>query len=163
MNLEEILRKAQKWSEKLPDLEQYTERPWLEISFGSPDNSSILHLFNEGGEYLRSVNGDYIAGKWRILHNTNKLVIDKGEERGFLYDLIFLNQDFFILEKHGPKDTFDEKYLFLIHEPLGKGLNQEEAWELFAENTRYNNRVILWLAVFLFIIVGTIIYFITGS
>jgi hypothetical protein len=155
--------KAKKWSEKLSDLGQYTDRPWLEITFGSPETSTILHLFNEGGEYLRSVNGDYKAGKWRILEATNKLVVDKGEDRGYLYDLVFLNQDFFILEKHGNKDSLDDKYLFLIYEPLGKGLTQAECWKLFEDSNQFNNKVILWLAIFIFLVIGTIAYFVISS
>jgi hypothetical protein len=161
---EEILQKATKWSEKLSDLVKYTDRPWLEVSFGSPQSPTILHLFNEDGAYLRSVNGDYIAGKWRILEATNKLVVDKGEDRGHIFDLLFLSSDFLILQKHGQKEEdFEEKYLFLIYEPLGKNLDREACWELFAQNNQYNNNVILWLFLFLVLVVGTIIYFLSGS
>ncbi|MBK7870334.1 MAG: hypothetical protein IPJ74_06410 [Saprospiraceae bacterium] len=111
-----ILPKVRAWSEDLREEQFYLARPWMEIRDDDSFHELILHFFNGEGEYIKSVDGEVEVGSWR--HQNNKLMImDKDGEEGELFDLTYLDGQFFILKKSGGKG-----YLFLALEPIGRPL-----------------------------------------
>jgi len=137
--LDQIIKDIRPLGEDLREEEYYLEKPWLEIRDDVHFHKAILHFFNEGGEYLRSVDGDVSGGSWRYMERSNKLLIEHsgGAE---LYDLAFLDGKFFILDKHGDQERLGQrKYTVLIHEPLGKRLEWRDAMEYLYNSYRNKN------------------------
>ncbi len=115
------------WGQDLIETEYYTEdggKPWLEFRDQPDFQEVVIHFFNPDGEYLRSVNGNVAKGKWRLLERTNKMIIemgggkDKGGGLNELYELVYLDSNFFILQKHGAA----QKYLVMGYEPVVRGM-----------------------------------------
>ena len=48
----------------------------MEIRDDENFHEAVLHFFNEGGEYLQSVNGNISKGRWRLMGNSNKIIIE---------------------------------------------------------------------------------------
>ncbi len=116
--LKSVLGKVRPWSEDLREEQFYTNRPWLEIRDDDSFHATVLHFFNEDSEYIRSVDGDLSIGSWR--HQNNKLMIILGDG-GELYDLAFLDGQYFILQKSG-----GGSYFFMLIEPMGR--NFKDRW-----------------------------------
>jgi hypothetical protein len=85
-----------------------------------------MHFFNDKGEYLRSTNGDILKGRWRLLPDTNKIIIEAGSSE--LYDLAYLDSAFFILRKSGAPGG--RKYFVMGIERYVKGLEWREFVDL---------------------------------
>ncbi len=136
--LEVALRDLSKLGEDLHETEFYVSpggKPWLEISDDPNVQEAVLHFFNEGGEYLLSVEGNVTKGKWRLLDGTEKLIIERGPHHVELFEKVFLNRYFFVLRKHG---NFRRKgrYLFLGYEPYVTGLTWKQAVDLMYDEYR---------------------------
>jgi hypothetical protein len=163
--LDEILPALFKSSEDLREIQYYVSeggKPWLEIKDDAGFQESVLHFFNENGEYLQSVDGNITKGHWRLLDGTNKIIIEQGTERhpvrSELFELAFLNSNFFILRKHGNQQIKGRhKYFAMGYEPAVRNLKWRDYIELL-----YNERrrqfglfhlilIILVVAVILFI------------
>ncbi len=128
-----IIPKIYYLGEDLDEMENYTNKPWLQITDNYDDNDVVLHIFkpkiepNDRGSdtaYLRSVNGNLSQGSWNYLPDTNQLMINHGG-RYELYNLAFLNENFFILVKHGnvyesTQAHNGQKYFFMVREKLAK-------------------------------------------
>ncbi len=115
------------WGEDLIETGNYVAdggKPWLEFRDHVNFQETVVHFFNPDGEYLRSTNGNVVKGRWRLLEDTNKMIIDigggkdKGGGLSELYELIYLDSTFFILQKHGD----DKKYLAMGYEPSVRGM-----------------------------------------
>lgn len=155
--LDQIIPIVRPWSEDLREEGFYTERAWLEIRDDVHFHKAILHFFNEGGEYLRSVDGNVSHGSWRYLERSNKLLIEHsgGNE---LFDLAFLDSQFFILDKHGDQEKLGQrKYTVFIFEPLGKRLEWRDAMELLFNNYRSNNNYYITLGLIILLIIAIIV------
>ena len=121
--LDFILPKIGKSSSSLGSLDLYTNgNYWLEINDDDNAHESILHMFgNEespdprGDEqsYKYSIDGNMLNGEWARMGNRSLFIKVPGLEF-VMYDLVFLNEDFFILKKHG--NHKGAKYLFLASE-----------------------------------------------
>ncbi len=156
--IDNIIKKIRPWSEDLREEKFYVNRPWYEIRDDEDFHSHILHFFNPGGEYLRSEDGTVSAGKWRYLESTNKLIITPAKGDQELYELAFMDSNFFILKKHGKPGK--RKYFFLIFEPVGLKikLNWTTAVEmLFGQYRDTNNFYLIFGLAILFIIVIIIV------
>ena len=132
--LDIIIPEVRKWGEDLAETKYYSHpggKPWLEVRDEENFHNTVLHFFNDNGEYLRSTDGNVIKGRWRLLEGTNKMIIeagDKGGGMGELYELAYLDTYFFILKKHGSQSR-RKKYFAMGFEPYVKGLE----WRDFAE------------------------------
>ena len=139
------------FSEDLYEKEYFLEKKWLQVS--DHDYQKRLHIFRENGQYLESIDGNVLMGTWSILENSNTIIFEKpglgqqSEKR--LYELAFLNEDFFILKKHGNRTGFENQYLLLGREAIVSGLTWEEVVELIY--TRYKNNKKLVRAIVLLI------------
>lgn len=131
-HLNAVLGKVRPWSEDLREEQFYINRPWLEIRDDDAFHATVLHFFNEGGEYIRSTNGDLAIGNWR--HQNNKLMIILGDG-GELYDLAFLDGQYFILQKSG-----GGSYFFMMFEPAGRAFKDRwlDAVEMLFKKSQSN-------------------------
>jgi len=136
-------------------------KPWLEIRDDAGFQEMVLHFFNEGGEYLQSVDGNVSKGKWRLLDGTNKIIIEQGGSdrnpgRSELFELAFLNAKFFILKKHGNQVKKGKKYFFMGFEPFVRGLKWKDCVDLLFNEYRSqwgSFQYILILAIVIVIVV----------
>lgn len=159
--LDTIIPMVRHWSEDLEEMENYENYPWLEVSDEDDFHKTILHFFNSGGEYLRSTEGNVKGGSWRYLEEANKLMLEyRGKTE--LYELAFLvDKRFFILQKHGNPEKFNQrKYLMMIFEPVGRGLEWRDAMELLFNTYRSRNT---WFRYALYIILLVIALFVALS
>ncbi|MEM1219362.1 MAG: hypothetical protein AAGH79_10635 [Bacteroidota bacterium] len=166
--LDLIIPEIRQWGEDLNETKFYVQKggkPWMEIRDEANFTSTILHFFNEGGEYLRSTNGDIIRGKWRLLENTNKMIIEAaggGKDKGGseLYELAYLDNAFFILKKHGQQNR-KRRYFAMGYEYAVKGLEWKDYIELLfntyrSKHSNYRSVIIIIMVVIVIIVLLSI-------
>lgn len=151
--LDTILPEMQQWGEDLIEQEyfvQYGGKPWLEVTDDEHALEDVLHFFNDDGEYLRSIDGNVFKGSWRLLPNTNKIVIEQGSgtTKTEMYDLAYLDDYFFILQKRGDQPRKgNAKYLAMGYEPAVSGLEWRDYVEALFNNYRNRSktyRIVIW-------------------
>ena len=152
--LELVLSEIGQWGEDLAETEYYAVeggKPWMEIRDSPAFQEHVLHFFNPNGEYLQSVNGIVYKGKWRLLDNTNKIILDINGPMGgksTLYDLAFLSDAFFILQQSGVLGP--SRYLVLGYEGYISGLEWRDYVELLfntyrQQATSYQTYIIIFV------------------
>ncbi len=154
--LDFVIPLVKPWGEDLREWENYMDVRWLEIRDEETFHETVLHIFREGGEYLISTDGNIAGGEWSILNNSNTMIVNRG--RGSeLFDLAFMNKDFFILKKHGnQKRIRQEKYFILGREGAVKGLEWRDIIELMFNQYRSNGRFIV-MSTMLIVVMAIII------
>ena len=171
--LDQMLPSIRHLSEDLRELKFYVMeggKPWLEIRDDPGFQETVVHFFNDGGEYLQSVDGNVTRGRWRLLDQTNKIIIEQGgggkggdPNRSEMYELAFLTPQFMILKKHGDQSRKGKKkYFFLGYEGTVRGLKWLDCVELLFNEYRnqwsnFNTMVVL--AVVVLIILFFLSYF----
>jgi hypothetical protein len=157
--LDAIIPKIRSWGEDLYEEHFYLGKPWMEMRDDENFHTAVLHFFNEGGEYLKSVDGDISSGSWRYMEGSNKFLIGEGGRDGELYDLAFLDGQFFILSKHGDQERMGQrKYFVMVIEPVAKSLEWRHAMEMLFNKYRNNNS--FFMIIMLIILVIVAIFFI---
>lgn len=159
--IEFILGDVAPYGEDLEETDFFVEKRWLEVSDRDDDTNIVLHIFGDGGNYMRVVNGNISNGGWSMLENSsNTMLINEGG-RYELFDKVFLNGDFMILKKHRNQHTpvIGSKYFFIARESMVKGGDTVMSWldimELWYNVYRLNNFYIA--SVVLIIIFGIFI------
>jgi len=157
--LKVIIPKVRQYGEDLREENFYLGKPWLEISDDERHHHVILHFFNEGGEYLQSTDGDISAGSWRYLDSANKFMINGRNDGGpELFDLAFLDGEYFILKKHGRQWKKDRtNYFVLIHERVGSRLEWRDAIIKLYKKTQNFNSLYSVLAIIILLIIAIVI------
>mgnify|MGYP005858014309 CR=1 FL=1 len=158
-----ILPKVAPYSDDLAETSFWLGKRWKEVREDEGFHEAILHIFNEGGEYLLSLDGNVVKGTWRQLAGSNTLILEMSG-KGELFDLKFLNDDYLILSKHGDQDRKGlRRYFCLMHEPAlqnktsGGELDWRQAMEkLF--NVWRENSLSLWVWTFLVGLLGLTLY-----
>lgn len=163
-NMEEylnvILPAIRQWSEDLREEEFYLGKGWLEIRDQDDFHESVLHFFNDEGEYLQSVDGNVHKGIWRYMPQVNKLMIEQmaggNVIKSELFDLAYMDDKFFILKKHGDQvRKGNSKFWVMGQERAVAGLEWRDIMELLFNKYRDNSsfyRTALILVVILAII-----------
>ncbi len=159
--LDQILPKIRPWGEDLYEKEYYLDTRWLEIRDDEQFHESVLHIFREENEYLISIDGNITLGVWEILNKSNTIIIKKtvGDSviTSELYDLAFLNKDFFILRKHGNQiRKGGKKYFVLAREGSVRGLEWRDVMELLYNQYRNNST---WIVALIALIVAVLLLF----
>ncbi len=118
--LDDLVPEIKHWSEDLDEKEYYTgDFPWRELRDEEDFDASIMYFFKEESEFLYSINGNVQAGQWRHLQS-NKLLLEKNFGQHIdseLYNMLYMNEDFFILEKPGDQRALGKsKYLVLVRD-----------------------------------------------
>ena len=156
--LDNILPLIRPWSEDLYEEEYYLNTRFLEVRDDEHFHETILYIFRPKGELMVVRDGDINGARWKTLPNSNTMILDQGN-RSELYDLAFMNSDFFILRKHGDQSRKGmRKYFVLGRESLVGRLEWRDMMELMFNLYRSNSNVIVYVAV-LVVIVAAIILF----
>ncbi len=161
--LDEIIPNVKPWSEDLREEEFYLDTRWLEIRDTDDFLEKVLHIFRAESEYLLSIDGNISNGKWRRLEKSNTLIVEQAAGgtvvKSELYDLAFLNKDFFILRKHGDqKRKGQPKYRVLCNEAVVKDLEWREIMDKLFNNYRNNSQFIFFMAVVIITVVGVLVF-----
>ena len=147
-----VLTKIDYFSKSLEEEEYFVSKRWLEVREDDPFQEVVLHIFNEGGEYLISIDGNIQKGNWRYLKESNTLITEclgKNE----LYDPAFLNNDFFVLHKHGNQTNKGQRrYLVLGREKFVQHLHWKEVLDKMYNIYRSNSQLIFYILVGIIII-----------
>ena len=145
-------------SEDINEIVNYSSeggKPWMEVRDDVSFNSVVLHFFNKNGEYLRSTNGDIFKGKWRTLPDSNKIIIDAGASE--LFELAYLDRNFFILKKHG--NHSHRKYFCMGSERLVRNIEWKDYVELLFSNYESNvSKFKITLTLVVLAIIGLILF-----
>lgn len=156
--LDQLIPIVRPWGEDLYEEKFYVDKPWLEVRDDEHFHHAVLHFFNEGGEYLKSVDGNVNAGSWRYLPGTNKLILEVGMGESELYDLAFLDGQFLVLSKHGDQQRLGQrKYFVMVFEPIARRLEWRDAMMYLFSKYRNNNSFYITIAVIILLIVAIIV------
>lgn len=149
--LNKILPQIRPNSEDLREENYYIGKHWIEFRDEDDFHEVVMHVFNPDGEYIRVVDGEYATGDWRFLGN--KFVIDSRE----VFELAFLDGDFFILKKHGNPNAMNRKYFVMIKEAVAKRVEWREALELLFNKYQNNNNFYVTISVIILLIIAIIV------
>jgi hypothetical protein len=150
--LDKILPNIRPHGEDLREEKFYLGKHYLEVRDDESFHDVVLHVFNAEGEYISSTNGKVDCGEWRLLGN--KMNFGPSTCEGCLYDLAFLDDEFFILQRHGNTRLFERKYMVLIVEKLAKKMEWNESMEYLFDKYR-NSSAFYWLvAMIVFLLIA---------
>jgi hypothetical protein len=143
-------------SDGLEDKILYLDKRWVEVRDDVNFQENVLHVFKDGGTYLRILEGDISAGNWEL--NIDGFVI-KFAGKHELYELVFLNEDFFILKKHGDQASKGQRtHFFLAREKVADGKEWMDLLEvmftMYKENSNY-----IAVVIFIILIAAIILFF----
>ena len=141
-----ILPKITKYSENIEE-QGFLETRWLEVRDADTYHETVLHVFLKGGEYLVIIDGNITKGAWQSI--LGGFAIQYGKNNEF-FEPVFLNEDFFILRKHGREEK--SKYLVFGEESEISDLQWRDIMELLFNIYRSSARFSLLLFVVVAII-----------
>ncbi len=152
--LDKIIPVIRQWSEDLREENFYVGNHWIEIRDDESFHELVLHIFNAENEYLKSVDGALTVRTWR--HQANKLFIgmDEDQEEGEVYELAFMDPEFFILKKHSNPKSLERRYFVLVKESIARKLEWREALELLFNKYKNNNSFYWTMAVIVLLIIA---------
>lgn len=159
--LNEIIPLVRPWGEDLREEEFYIDTRWLEIRDNDDFHESLLHIFRPDGEYMLSVDGNIYKGGWSRLPKSNTIILEQqgGGGKSELFDLAFMNADFFILKKHGNQGRIGKrKYFVMGRENLVRGLEWRDVMELLFNRYRNNSQIIVWVVALVIIVAFVVVY-----
>lgn len=156
-----ILPKVIPYGEDLREEKFWISKRWKELRDEEGFHEAILHIFNTGGEYLLSLDGNVVKGTWKRLNQDNTLILEiSGKSE--LFDMRFLNPDFMILSKHGDQARKGmRRYFCLVHEKASKAGGKEMDWRNLMEklfNIWRDNSLSLWAWLIFIVALGFILY-----
>lgn len=133
---------------------------WIKMSDKPGMTTISMHTFIRASNEIRIANDGVMDGLvFRVL-NSKRVIIGQSMHRdAFLYELAFLDNDFFILKQHGNEANFRKgKYLFFCREGIGDKLTWNQALEKMVD--RYRNNEFPWvlIAVIAAIVLGVLVY-----
>jgi len=132
-HLNYILPFVDKTGEDLSEERFWFQKRWKEIRDDEDFHESVLHIFNAGGEYLLVVDGNIMKGSWSKLGAYNTLILNISG-RNELFDLGFLNNQYFILKKHGDQiRKGNRKFFMMVEERSAYSQGREIDWRNLME------------------------------
>lgn len=140
------------YSEELSDSNLFIGTRWTEIRDNVHFHEALIHVFKSEGAYHRILDGDISTGSWAL--DLGGLTLKFGGHE--LYELVFLNEDFFILKKHGKRSGKQQQgYLVFVKESIAKRREWTEILESLYKlyQTDGNYLLIIFLVVALISVV----------
>lgn len=145
-------------SQSLGDEDYFLNRQWIRMSDDIGHTAVQLYIFQSGGRIFISNDGKVENGSWNVLDGTQKIIIGAGSMGGILYNLVFLDADFFILKRHGSLHGVKNKYLVFANERIAARMEWDQSLEMLADKYRNTNTSFLLISlVLLLIIIGFIV------
>ena len=130
----------------------FLDTRWLEVRDDVNFQENVLHIFQEDGTYLHILDGDISKGNWE--NSVGGLIVKHGDKHQ-LFECVFLNDDFFILKKHGSAALRGQrKYFFMVREGFSNGHEWHELIEMMFRVYRSNTFYYLMV---LFVVITVII------
>lgn len=152
-----ILPRVRQWSEDLYEEGNYVGKPWLEIRDDVNFHDSILHFFNEGGNYMKVTNGNISGGRWEFVENANKFILQAGKSNA-MYELAYLDRNYFILKKLGDQRRLGQKEFWVMgFEPVVKRLEWRDCMEMMYNQFRENNNSYVNLGIIIIVVIAIIL------
>ncbi len=139
--LEDLLPQVQRYSEDLREQEFFIEKHWIEKRDDETFQQTRLYIFRDSGDCIVSTDSQVDFGQWEILGDSNKMIINGST----LYTLSFLDEEYFVLRKHGNVPPFQDRYLLLVNEPLSR-MEWNEILESLFNKYRNSNSFFFLLA-----------------
>lgn len=159
-HLDFILPKVMPYGEDLREEHFWLSKRWQEVREDEGFHEALLHIFNPGGEYMLSVDGNIVKGGWRRLYEDNSLIIEMGG-RTELFDVIYLNGDFLVMSKHGDQARKGQrKYFMLVREGAIRSRDGMPDWRNMMEalfNVWRENSLSLWAWFIFIVIIGVLV------
>ncbi len=154
--IDELMKDMRRFSEGLHETEFYLNTRWREVRDDIEFQETVLHVFKEGGVYLRILDGDIATGNWE--QTIGGLVI-KFSGKHELYELVFLNEDFFILRKHGNQALKGRrKYFFMAREAVARRREWVDLLDLMYEIYKGNSNYVAVVIVVL-LVIAVVVFF----
>lgn len=158
--IDDILRIIAKNSNSITEEEYFVDRQWVEMSDDLGENAVKLFVFQGGGgggSILMSTNGRVENASWSVLDRTQKIIISSGMQGGELYNLAFLDADFFIIRRHGDPRAHPRRYRMFVNERVAGRLEWNEALEMLY--AKYRNTSTPFLIAALLVVLTIILFF----
>lgn len=152
--LGKVLPAIRQHSEDLREQEYYLNRNWVELRDDEDFHEVILHIFGEGGDYTCVTDGNIDCGEWRIMNG--KFVYGPSSCDAEVFELVFLDEDFFILTKHGNSRKYDRRFRVFLIEPLSRRLVWNEAVEYLFDKYRNSNGFLMTAAVLFVVVIALV-------
>lgn len=152
--LNKVLPAIRQHSEDLREMEYYVGRNWIEIRDDEDFHEVIMHIFGEGGDYTCVTDGNIDCGEWRLLNG--KFVYGPSSCDAEVFELAFLDEEFFILTKHGNFRKYDRRYRVFLIEPLARRLVWNESIEFLFDKYRNSNGFLMTAAILLVLIIALV-------
>ncbi len=145
------------YSERLDSYEFYVDRRWIEVRGDMDFQEAILHVFKEGGQYMRIMEGDIETGSWE--HDLNGFILQYQGGYEF-YELLFLNENFFILRKHGDHIAKgnNTKYLFYTTESIFYKYEWPDILHLMFDTIYKQNSNYLFVLLMFIVVVAIMVF-----
>lgn len=153
--LDNILPQIRQHSEDLNEQRFYLGKHWIDVRDDEDFHDIIMHIFNDEGEHVNVKDGEMECGGWRLMGG-NKIMFGDSTCEGVVYNLAFLDDDFFVLHRHGNTRKFEHKYLFLVREPIATRMVWHEAVEYLYDKYRNSNSFFVTVAIIMMLIVAII-------
>jgi len=144
------------YSQSIEDSSFFIGKRWLEVRDDLDFQEAILHLFKEDGKYLRILDGDVIPGTWE--KDVKGFFIKIGREYEF-YEPVFLDDNYFIMRKHGniiPKGI--RPYFMIVIERRAKGREWPELLNMLFEDYQDGRSTPFGLIIMFVIMLGILLY-----
>ena len=154
--IDHIMQYMWRFSEDLSEPEFYLETRWREVRDDVNFQETVLHVFKHEGTYLRILDGDINSGTW-----TNSIggFIIKYADKHELYERVFLNDNFFILKKHGDHSVKGQrKYFFMARESIARRREWVDLLDLMYEIYKGNANYII-IVVLVLVVIAVIVFF----
>jgi hypothetical protein len=152
--IDHVMKYMHRYTEDLEEKQFYQNIRWSEIRDDEHLQENILHVFKDNGEYLRILDGDIHTGSWE--QNLGGMII-KFAAKHELYEKVFLNENFFILQKHGDQSLRGQrKYFFMAKEKIATDREWENLLKLMFEVHKGNVNYLFLVGVVVIIIIGII-------
>lgn len=146
-----VMKYMYRYSEELEEKHFYLNTRWSEIRDDENLQETVLHIFKDNGEYLRILDGDIHSGSWE--QNIGGFII-KFASRHELYEKVFLNENFFVLQKHGDQTLRGQrKYFFLAREKVAADKSWDELLKTMFEVHKGNVNYLFLVGVVVLVIV----------
>jgi len=155
--IDEILGLIRQNSESLREDEYYVNSQWVELFDDLKQQAVKLYVFQDGGRLLISTNGKVENASWSLLQGTEKMIISAGAMGGELYNLAFLDGEFFILKRHGDPRAHTRKYRLFVNERVAARLEWNEALERLY--SKYRNTSSPFIIATLLVVLTIILFF----